>query len=72
MIEPIKEALTTSKSPAAMSSTPTISSVRFPNVAFSSPPSRGPMQIASWSVARPIRPASGMMATAAVMNVSTG
>ena len=71
-IEPIKEALTTSKFPAAMSRTATINSVRFPNVALSSPPSCGPTRIASWSVARPISPASGTMASAAVTKVSNG
>jgi len=71
-MEPIKEALTTSKFPAAISSTATISSVRFPKVALSRPPSCGPTRIASWSVARPSRPASGTMASAAVMKVSNG
>ena len=70
MIEPTNDALTTSKLPASTSSTATISSVTLPNVALSRPPRRGPTRIASWSVARPIRPASGMMASPEVMKIS--
>ena len=71
-MEPIKEALTTSKFPAAMSNTATINSVRLPKVALSRPPSWGPTRIASWSVARPMRPARGTIASAEVMKVSNG
>jgi hypothetical protein len=71
MMDPIKEAFTIEKLPALISRTHTISSVTLPSVAFRSPPRRGPTRRATWSVDRPMRPASGTMASAEVMNTTT-
>src|SRR6476660_7338658 len=49
-----------------------ISSVALPNVAFSSPPTVGPRYLESSSVACPIYPASGRIASAAVRNTHPG
>src|SRR5699024_11960887 len=53
--EPVKEAKTTPTNPAWSAKTEIISSTALPNVAFSSPPIRGPLTIAKLSVARPIK-----------------
>ena len=72
MIEPISEALTISNSPAETSSTARISSVKLPKVALRRPPTRGPEWMASESVARPIRPASGTIARQEVAKMTNG
>src|SRR5688572_9458914 len=47
-----------------------INSAALPKVALSSPPIPSPSRSASCSVARPIRPASGMIASAAVAKIA--
>ena len=64
MIDPVMEALTTLISPLERAMPAMISSAAFPKVAFSNPPKPSPTRAASASVARPIQPATGMMATA--------
>ena len=49
-----------------------ISSVTLPKVALRSPPTMGPDRSASWSVARPIRAASGTIATQDATKTRTG
>src|SRR5262249_2096525 len=71
-IEPISEALTTSNCCARTSRMAMISSVMLPNVALRRPPTRGPARIASWSVARPMRAARGMIAREERTNTTTG
>jgi len=63
--------LTIAKSPALMRNTDTISSVMLPSVAFSRPPRRAPTRVATCSVERPIKPASGMIARAELTNKAT-
>ncbi len=70
-IEPVSDAFTTSISSSRIRKIAMTSSVTLPNVAFSRPPIRGPACSASSSVARPIVPASGTIAPAAVANVSS-
>ena len=72
MIEPVSEALTTSSMPARSATRAMISSAALPSVALRKPPIPSPTRAASFSVARPSRPASGMMATQASTNTSSG
>src|SRR3954469_9246086 len=60
MIEPIREALTTSCSPFCSAKRAMISSGALPNVTLSRPPMPGPDRAANSSVARPIHAAVGM------------
>ena len=53
MIEPVRDALTTSVSPAWSAKNAMISSAILPNVAFRTPPNCGPVIAPSRSVARP-------------------
>ena len=66
MIEPVSDAFTMSGLSSKIRNTAMTSSVTLPNVAFTSPPIRGPVCRASWSVERPINPASGRIAPAEV------
>ncbi len=68
MIEPVREALTSSISPALRAKIPMISSAALPSVAFIRPPKVGPVRAASSSVAIPIRCASGTIAAAVTRN----
>ena len=68
MIEPVMDALTRSSRPARMAKIVMISSAALPRVAFSSPPSRGPVWTASSSVACPRMPAIGTTASAEATN----
>ena len=70
MILPTMEAFTTSCSPARRAKSAMISSVALPKVAFINPPSAGPTRSDSSSVASPINPANGTMASAAVKKIS--
>ncbi len=64
MIEPVIEALTSGYmcGPCHMATRAMINSAALPNVALSNPPTPGPKVAARLSVARPIKPAKGMMA----------
>ena len=59
MMEPVSDAFTSEINPRRRAKIAMISSAAFPNVAFSSPPSPGPIRAAACSVARPIQAASG-------------
>src|SRR5437867_887992 len=72
MIEPVIDALTTSTSPPERATRAMISSVAFPNVAFSRPPRPGPARLPSSSVARPITYASGTIAIPAERKTANG
>src|SRR4051812_35598459 len=65
---PVIEALTSATWPLPSATSAMISSAALPNVAFRKPPHAGPERQASCSVPSPIRPASGISATAALMN----
>jgi len=71
MIDPVIEALTTSKSPFRNAMIAIISSAALPNVAFRSPPMPSPSLSARCSVARPIHPARGTMASAEAMKIAS-
>ena len=66
MIEPVIEAFTRPyiSGPFDSAIMAMISSAALPKVAFSSPPTPAPSVSARFSVARPISPARGMMASA--------
>ena len=64
MMDPVIEAFTTLVSPLESAMAAIISSAALPKVAFNSPPSPSPTRAASTSVARPIQPATGMIAMA--------
>ena len=68
MTLPVSDALTIGSSPCASANMAMINSAALPKVAFRSPPSPGPTRQATASVASPIKPASGMIATAARKN----
>ena len=72
MIEPVMDAFTRSSSPARIAKSVMISSAALPSVAFSRPPSRGPVCAANSSVERPIKPAAGMTASAEARKIGTG
>src|SRR2546429_292172 len=63
-MDPVIEAFTTLVSPLESAMAAMISSAALPKVAFKSPPSPSPTRAASSSVARPIQPATGMIASA--------
>src|SRR5205823_5181647 len=63
MMDPVIEAFTTLVSPLESAMAAMISSAALPKVAFNSPPSPSPTRAASSSVARPIQPATGMIAS---------
>ena len=65
MMAPVIEAFTTSNRPAWMAKKAMISSVALPNVAFSSPPMPAPTCFDISSVALPMKPAIGTIASAA-------
>ncbi len=67
MIDPVSEAFTTSVIPLLSATKAMINSAAFPKVALRKPPIPAPERAASCSVARPIQPASGMIALAATM-----
>ena len=69
---PVIEALTSSTCPLRSATTAMISSAALPNVALRKPPHAGPERRASCSVPRPMRPASGISAAAAVMKTHAG
>src|SRR5213079_3376647 len=64
MMDPVIEAFTTLVSPLESAMAAMISSAALPKVAFNSPPSPCPTRAANSSVARPIQPATGMIAMA--------
>jgi hypothetical protein len=70
MIEPVIDALTTSKRPARIATRAMINSAALPKVAFSRPPTPSPALAAKRSVALPMRPASGTIASAAAGNIA--
>lgn len=70
IIDPVIEALTRSCNPARNATIAMINSAAFPKVALRSPPTPSPTWDANCSVARPIHPAKGMMATADAMNTT--
>jgi len=65
MIEPVIEALTSGyiRGPCRSATKAITTSAALPNVALSNPPTPDPRRAARLSVARPIKPASGTMAT---------
>jgi hypothetical protein len=67
-IEPTSDALTTSCSPARSAANAMISPAALPNVALRRPPTPSPSRVAICSVARPIQPARGTMASADATN----
>ena len=67
MIEPVMEALTTSIKPLDKAISAMINSAALPKVALSSPPTPCPARAPRCSVARPIQPASGMIAMPVTM-----
>src|SRR6476659_4877882 len=72
MIDPVMDAFTTLVSPLDRAIPAMISSAAFPKVAFNNPPRPSPTRAASASVARPIQPATGMMAMAEQMKSAVG
>src|ERR1041384_2567480 len=62
-IDPVSDALTTSVRPARRPWKAMIISAAFPNVAFNSPPIPAPIRSDKLSVALPIQPASGIIAS---------
>lgn len=72
MIEPVIDALTTLVRPRESAMPAMINSAAFPKVALSNPPIPSPMRAASASVARPIQPATGMIASAEQTNRAVG
>ena len=62
MIEPVMDALTTSVRPLCRAIKAMINSAAFPKVALSNPPTPEPTRSDRCSVARPINPATGMIA----------
>src|SRR4051812_2666757 len=68
MMLPVIDALTSSMWPLRSATVAMINSAALPKVAFRNPPHAGPTRRASCSVPTPIRPASGINDTAAVMN----
>lgn len=71
-MEPVMDALTTPVKPFDNANSAMISSAALPNVAFRSPPIPCPRWVARCSVARPIHPASGIMARHEQMNRAVG
>jgi len=65
MIDPVIEALTSGYilGPCASATSAIVNSAALPNVALSNPPSPAPSLAARLSVARPISPAKGTIAT---------
>src|SRR5262245_53789040 len=63
-MEPTSEAFTTVCRPVRSAAKAMISSAALPNVALSRPPTPSPSRVASCSVACPIQPASGTIASA--------
>ena len=63
MIEPVREALTTSSSPACRAKKAMISSAMLPKVALRMPPTCGPVRAPRRSVERPTIQASPRIAT---------
>ena len=72
MMEPASEAFTTSCSPARSAARAMISSAALPKVAFRSPPMPSPMRAASCSVACPIQPARGRIASPEATKIHSG
>ena len=72
MIEPVSDAFTMSSMPARSATRAMMSSAAFPSVALRRPPMPSPTRVASFSVASPSSPASGMMATQARTKTSKG
>jgi hypothetical protein len=72
MMEPVIEALTTSCNPSRSAKSAMMSSAALPKVAFRRPPIPSPRRLARCSVARPIQPASGTMASPAEPNTQSG
>ena len=70
-IEPVRLALTMSSSPRRSAASAMTSSAALPKVAFSRPPTPAPKRRARASVAAPIVPASGTMASAAQAKTTT-
>src|SRR5438034_1183415 len=71
MIEPVREALTTSVRPLDRAKIAMISSVALPKVALRRPPTPGPACLPSSSVARPRNQASGTIARPATAKTMT-
>ena len=65
---PVSDALTTSVRPRCRASKTMISSAALPNVALRKPPTPAPTYLAASSVAEPINPARGTIASAEVTN----
>jgi hypothetical protein len=72
MMEPVREAFTTSSSPARSAARARMSSAAFPRAAERKPPSAVPTCAESASVARPMRPASGTTARHAAAKTRAG
>ena len=72
MIEPMRDAFTTSWSPSIRAKNAMISSGALPNVTFRRPPIPGPVRAAIASVASPITAAQGITPSAAAPNTITG
>ena len=62
MIDPVKDALTTSIRPCFRATTAMINSAAFPSVALRNPPMFSPARSATCSVALPNKPARGTIA----------
>ena len=71
-MDPVIDAFTISVSPACREKKLIINSVAFPKVAFSNPPSAGPVCAEISSVDSPINFASGMIAREAKTNIAMG
>ena len=72
MIEPVRDAFTTSTSPACSAKKAMISSAMLPNVALRIPPTCGPVRAPSRSVERPTSQASPRIAIADMTKVTVG
>ena len=72
MIEPVSDDLTIRISPRCSANRLMMISGALPRVAFRSPPRVGPRYSARASVASPINPASGTIASAEARNTRTG
>ena len=72
MMEPVREALTISISPARRAMKAMISSAALPKDAFRRPPMPGPVWWVRCSVASPMSPARGRMARQHTTNTATG
>ena len=72
MIEPVRDALTTSIRPACRAKNAMMSSAMLPNVALRIPPTCGPVSEPSRSVERPTTQARPRIASAATMKMTVG